>query len=172
MKRKEAKDQQRKRDAPELEKKEAALRKIIALKKGTPEAAQAAADLADLIGSMEYVSNFFIRRGLAPEDQETAVNATEKEPVAKLPWDPDEYVDCHFINGTNMPGHEPTRGRSMSAPTSKRRGSPKPNRKRRQSVVIAGSKIVTSGVRYRGQSCPPTTLAYETKCRRVGVTEI
>jgi hypothetical protein len=96
VKRKEAKDQQRKRDAPELEKKEAALRKIIALKKGTPEAAQAAADLADLVGSMEYVSNFFIRRGLAPEDQETAVNATEKEPVAKLPWDPDEYVRLPF----------------------------------------------------------------------------
>jgi hypothetical protein len=93
---KEAKDQQRKRDAPELEKKEAALRKIIALKKGTPEAAQAAADLADLIGSMEYASNFFIRRGLAPQDQETALNEVDlpkkEEPPAKLPFDGDEYA--------------------------------------------------------------------------------
>jgi hypothetical protein len=85
-------------DAPKIEKKEAALRKIIAFKKGTPEAAEAAAHLAELTSSMEYLSNFFIRRNLTPEQQEAVLNETEKVPVVvvKLPWDPDEYVRLPF----------------------------------------------------------------------------
>jgi hypothetical protein len=62
-------EERRKADAPKIEKKEAALRKIIALKKGTPEAAEAAAHLAELTSSMEYLSNFFIRRSFTPEEK-------------------------------------------------------------------------------------------------------
>src|SRR6185437_4740993 len=60
-KRKELQDQQRKIDAPKLRKKEAALRETIALHKGTPEGDAAAAALAELTGSMEYRSNFYIK---------------------------------------------------------------------------------------------------------------
>jgi hypothetical protein len=77
------KEKRRKADAPKIEKKEAALRKIIALKKGTPEAAEAAAHLAELTSSMDYLSNFFIRRNLTPEEQEAVLN--EPEPVAPTP---------------------------------------------------------------------------------------
>ena len=60
-KRKELQDQQRKIDAPKVRKKEAALRETIALHKGTPEGDAAAAALAELTGSMEYRSNFYIK---------------------------------------------------------------------------------------------------------------
>jgi Family of unknown function (DUF5681) len=91
------KEKQRIADAPKIEKKEAALRKIIALKQGTPEAAEAAVHLAELTSSMEYLSNFYIRRNLTPEDREALLKEPEKVPVVvKLPWDPDEYVRMPF----------------------------------------------------------------------------
>jgi hypothetical protein len=91
------KEKQRIADAPKIEKKEAALRKIIALKQGTPEAAEAAVHLAELTSSMAYLSNFYIRRNLTPEDREALLNEPEKVPVVvKLPWDPDEYVRMPF----------------------------------------------------------------------------
>ena len=49
-------------EAPEFERKEASLRNIILLNKGTPEADAAAAELAHLTSSMEYLSNFYIKR--------------------------------------------------------------------------------------------------------------
>ena len=92
-KRKELQDQQRKIDAPKVRKKEAALRETIALHKGTPEGDAAAAALAELTGSMEYRSNFYIK--YFPEE-EIAAEPPKEEPPAKLPWDADEYVRTPF----------------------------------------------------------------------------
>ena len=53
----------------------------------------AAAALAELTGSMEYRSNFYIK--YLPEE-EIAVDPPKEEPPAKLPWDADEYVRTPF----------------------------------------------------------------------------
>jgi len=81
-----------------LEEKERGLRIRMVQYKDKPEAAEAAAQLAELTGSKEYQYNFYLKRNLAlkPEEVEAAVDATKKEPVAKLPWDPDEYVRMPF----------------------------------------------------------------------------
>lgn len=92
-KKKELQDQQRKIDAPKLRKKEAALRETIALHKGTPEGDAAAAALAELTSSMEYLSNLYIKH--FPEE-EIAAEPPKEEPPAKLPWDADEYVRMPF----------------------------------------------------------------------------
>jgi hypothetical protein len=89
-KRKELQDQQRKIDAPKLRKKEASLRETIALHKGTPEGAAAAASLAELTSSMEYLSNFYIK--IFPEEEIEVDLPKKEEPPAKLPFDGDEYA--------------------------------------------------------------------------------
>src|SRR6266478_3432782 len=97
-KRQEAKHQKERDEAAVLEEKERGLRIRMVQYKDKPEAAEAAAQLAELTNSKQYLHNFYVRRNLdlKPEELETAVNATKKEPVAKLPWDPDEYVRMPF----------------------------------------------------------------------------
>ena len=94
----EARRQKERDEAAVLEAKERGLRIRMVQYKDKPEAAEAAAQLAELTSSKEYQYNFYVRRSLAlkPEEVEAAVNATKKEPVAKLPWDPDEYVRMPF----------------------------------------------------------------------------
>jgi hypothetical protein len=96
-KRQEAKHQKERDEAAVLEEKERGLRIRMVQYKDKPEAAEAAAQLAELTSSTEYRYNFYVRRNLdlKPEELE-AVSATKKEPVAKLPWDPDEYVRMPF----------------------------------------------------------------------------
>jgi Family of unknown function (DUF5681) len=88
-------DAQRKAEATQLEAKERGLRAEMSVHKGTPSADEAAARLAELINSDEYRTNFYVRRNLAL-NQDEKEPATKKEPVAKLPWDPDEYVRMPF----------------------------------------------------------------------------
>jgi hypothetical protein len=97
-KRQEAKHQKERDEAAVLEEKERGLRIRMVQYKDKPEAAEAAAQLAELTSSVEYLHNFYVRRSLAlkPEEVEAAVNTTKKAPVAKLPWDPDEYVRMPF----------------------------------------------------------------------------
>ena len=92
--RKEQQDRQRKIDAPKLRKREAALRETIALHKGTPKGAAAAAALTELTSSMEYRSNFYIK--YFPEEETPVEPPKKEEPPAKLPWDADEYVRMPF----------------------------------------------------------------------------
>jgi hypothetical protein len=54
----------------------------------------------------------------------------------------------------------------MSAPTSKRRGSPNPNRKWRPTVFIAVPANLSFGVACRFHSCLPTIRAGGVKCRK------
>lgn len=70
-KERELRDRQRMADAPGIRKKEASLR-IAALHKGTPEGDTAAASLAELTGSMEYISNFYINHIKEPEPLQMA----------------------------------------------------------------------------------------------------
>jgi len=51
--------------------------------------------LAELTQSDEYQLNFYVRRNL-PLNQDKEETAIKKDPVAKLPWDHDEYVRMPF----------------------------------------------------------------------------
>jgi hypothetical protein len=92
------KDEQRKADAPRLEREEASLRNTIALHRGTPLADEAAIHLKELTHSIEYLSNFYIKMNPAPSAdplKDTAVAAPE-ERIAKLPWDQQEFIRMPF----------------------------------------------------------------------------
>jgi hypothetical protein len=94
-KQRDAMDAQRKAEATQLEAKERGLRAEMSLHKDTSLANAAAARLAELTHSNEYLTNFYVRRNLAL-NQDEKETATKKDPVAKLPWDPDEYVRMPF----------------------------------------------------------------------------
>jgi hypothetical protein len=84
-------DGQRKAEAILLEAKERDLRTEMSLHQGTALANAAAARLAELTQSDEYQLNFYVRRNL-PLIQDKEETAIKKEPVAKLPFDGDEYA--------------------------------------------------------------------------------
>ena len=104
---KEQQDRQRKIDAPKLRKKEAALRETIALHRGTPEGAAAAAALAELTSSMEYLSNFYIK--YFPEE-ETAVEDPPKRKnlLRNYHGTRTNMSERHFTRETSMPARIPT----------------------------------------------------------------
>ena len=77
------KEKRRKADAPKIEKKEAALRKIIPSKKAHLKQLKRLFIWPELTSSMGYLSNFFIRRDLTPEEQEAVLN--EPKPLAPTP---------------------------------------------------------------------------------------
>jgi Family of unknown function (DUF5681) len=96
LKQRDARDQQRKAEATMLEAKERGYRAQMRLHKGTSLADEAAARLAELKHSDEYLTNFYVRRNLALNQGEKETAVKKVPVVAKLPWDPDEYVRLPF----------------------------------------------------------------------------
>ena len=95
LKQRDARDQQRKAEAIMLEAKERGYRAQVRLHEGTSLADEAAARLAELKHSDEYLTNFYVRRNLAL-NQDKKETVIKKVSVAKLPWDADEYVRLPF----------------------------------------------------------------------------
>jgi hypothetical protein len=88
------KDEQRRADAPRLQREEASLRNTIALHKGTPVADDAAIRLEELTHSMEYLTNMYVVMRPVPSSKHTPVKVPVR--VAKLPWNPQEYIQLPF----------------------------------------------------------------------------
>lgn len=92
------KDEQRKADAPRIQREEASLRNTIALHRGTPLADEAAIRLKELTHSMEYLTNMYVVMRPVPSSassKDTPVKVPVKR-LAKLPWNQQEYIQLPF----------------------------------------------------------------------------